>query len=102
VVLFRLFSRPATWHAIEEATGGLTRKTLDVDRLARMLDTLRADAPIYTSAFILCANDAYGEPTKHRNHLRLVREMFVRHNLGRQLAQATSLRRVYELLLEWP
>src|SRR4051794_26888738 len=60
IVLFRLFSKESTWEALEDATGGVRRDTLDTDRLGSLLDGLRREAPIYTAAFILCAHDAYG------------------------------------------
>src|SRR5690348_10010405 len=34
IVLFRLFSKERTWEALESATGGVRRETLDADRLA--------------------------------------------------------------------
>lgn len=102
IVLFRLFSKESTWEALEQATGGVRRATLDPALLGDVLDRLRQRGAIYTSAFILCAHDAYGQPSKHRNHLALVSEMFKPRRLGRQLARARSLRQVYEALRGWP
>jgi hypothetical protein len=102
IVLFRLFSKESTWNALEEATGGVCRATLNVERLGALLDELRVRGPIYTAAFILCAHDAYGYRVKHRNHLELVQRMFAPGQLGRTLGQAASLREVYEALREWP
>lgn len=102
IVLFRLFSKETTWEALEQATGGVRRDTLDVHRLGRLLDKLRRDGPIYTAAFILCAHDAYGHRAKHRNHLELVRRMFAPGALGADLAAAKSLGQVYDALQAWP
>lgn len=102
VVLFRLFSKEGTWAALEDAAGGVTRATLDPDRLGDVLEDRRRTQPIYTAAFILCAHDAYGHKAKHRNHLELVYRMFRPGGVGRQLALARSLRAVYEALLLWP
>lgn len=102
IILFRLFSKESTWEALEEATGGVRRSTLDPERLAPMLEELRAKQPIYTAAFILCAHDAYGHRVKHRNHLELVSRMFRPGALGRDLARARSLREVYDVLCRWP
>src|SRR4051794_34180512 len=41
IVLFRLFSKERTWEALEQATGGVRRATLDPERLAPLLDDLR-------------------------------------------------------------
>lgn len=102
IILFRIFSKEVTWAALERATGGVTRATLDTDRLAAVLSDAKTRGPIYTAAFILCAANPYGFTTKHQNHLELVRRMFAPAGLGAQLARAQSLRQVYELLIDWP
>lgn len=102
IVLFRLFSKEATWDALERATEGVRRSTLDVERLGARLDELRQRQPIYTNAFILAAHDAYGHRIKHRNHLELVRRMFAPGALGAQLGRARSLEAVVTALREWP
>lgn len=102
IILFRLFSKERTWEALETATGGVCRATLDVKRLGAMLDAARSDGPIYTAAFILCAHNAYGHRAKHRNHLELVARMFQSGRLGADLASARGLQDVYEALRAWP
>ncbi len=102
IVLFRLFSKESTWEALEAATGQVRRDTLDVDRLGELLEARRADGPIYTAAFILCAHSAYGHRAKHRNHLALVQDMFRPGGLGGDLARAASLRDVFDHLVRWP
>lgn len=101
VVLFRLFSRETTWETLRHAVGEIEQATFDVGRYAAALDAARATGPIYTAAFILAAHDAYGEPSKHRNHLRLVQHMLASGLPGR-IARAKSLREVYEALTEYP
>lgn len=101
VVLFRLFSKEATWESLRRAVGEIELATFEVDRYATALDEARADGPIYTAAFILAAHDAYGERSKHRNHLRLVEHMLV-SGLPRRVARAHSLREAYEALVEYP
>ncbi len=102
IILFRLFSKESTWEALENATGGVRRATLDVEHLGAVLDGLRRDRPIYTAAFILCAHDAYGHRVKHRNHLELVARMFAPGRLGADLSAARGLNDVYEALRAWP
>lgn len=102
IVLFRLFSKESTWEALERATGGVRRETLDVERLGDLLDQVRRERPIYTAAFILCAHDAYGHRVKHRNHLELVQRMFASGALGAQLGRAGRLEDVYDALCDWP
>jgi hypothetical protein len=102
IILFRLFSKEATWEVLEDVTGGMRIATLRPSKLARTLDRVRERQAIYTAAFILCAHDAYGHATKHRNHLELVRRMFRPRALGRELARARTLMEVYEALIIWP
>lgn len=102
IILFRLFSKEPTWEAIDQVSRGLTRTTLDVSRLGDALADLKSRQSIYTAAFILCAADPYGHSAKHRNHLELVRQMFLPGALGLSLARARSLQAVYGALIEWP
>jgi hypothetical protein len=102
VVLFRLFSRPETWELIEAETGLLTATNFDEEQIGGALDRAFEEGHrLYTAAFILCANNAFGYRRKHRNHLALVASM-LRADLPARLAEAPSLRAVYELLIEWP
>jgi hypothetical protein len=101
-ILFRLFSKSETWEALE-ADGPLTLRTFDPERLHRILAARRAAGQaIYTNAFILCANDAYGYREKHRNHLALVADMFKGGALPRRVAGASSLEDLYLILRSYP
>jgi hypothetical protein len=102
VVLFRLFSRESTWDAIEAASGGrLMLATFDEEALGDALEDLKRERAIYTSAFILAAPHGFGHQAKHRNHLALVASM-MRGGLAVQLANARSLRDIYEALVGYP
>jgi len=102
IVLFRLFSRIETWLALERELGSITRASLRGERLARVLERLGREGPIYTGAFILCANKAFGHDRKHLNHIELVRTMFRRGALPTAVARARSLSDVYSALLGYP
>jgi len=102
IILFRLFSKEATWEALEEASGGLRRSTLDVEVLGDELEILRSRQAIYTSAFILAAPSGFGHRAKHRNHLALVSQMFKKGQLGSALGRASSLEDVYQALIAYP
>jgi hypothetical protein len=102
IVLFRLFSRPATWRALEELIGPIRRATLDDPRLATALDKVRQLGPIYTNAFILCATKAYGYDRKHLNHLALLRDMVRPGGLVQTVERAHSLKAVYAALTNYP
>jgi hypothetical protein len=100
IVLFRLFSKEATWEVLESTIGLITRSTFQPERLATTLDITRLRGPIYTSAFIL-APEGKGT-SKHRSHLAVVKAMFNSGKLPRALAGASSLRDVYDALVAWP
>jgi hypothetical protein len=101
IVLFRLFSKPATWRALDRHDWPLTVSNLDPDSDAQLLDRLRTTQAIYTSAFIL-APPTVSVGSKHLHHLRLVKKMFSSGGIGRDLARAHSLRDVVDALLRWP
>lgn len=102
IILFRLFSKPATWRALERTVGDLTSKTFAADRIDATLDDLYARGEtIYTNAFILCANKAYGHERKHRNHLALIRAMRS-GGLSKLVARARGLRDLYDALIAYP
>lgn len=102
VVLFRLFSRTSTWLALERELGPLTRTTLTGKRLLPVLQRLQRSGPIYTNAFILCANNAFGYDDKVSNHVALLRLMFRRRALPLAVARAQSLKELYETLIDYP
>jgi alpha-glutamyl/putrescinyl thymine pyrophosphorylase clade 1 len=102
VILFRLFSKPSTWIALEAELGPIGRSTLRTGRLAKTLERLQSEGPIYTSAFILCANNAYGQDRKFLNHIELLRDMFRRRALPASVARARKLADVYEALRRYP
>jgi hypothetical protein len=102
IILFRLFSKPSTWRALEDALGPITTDTLSDDRIDAVLDDLYARGEtLYTNAFILCANKAYGHDRKHRNHLALIRAI-QSTKLAKVVARASGLRDIYEALIGYP
>jgi hypothetical protein len=102
VVLFRLFSKIATWQLLEATHGPLAVRSFAPDAIAETLDAAPARGEaIYTNAFILAPGTAFGHRRKHRNHLALVAAM-LRDGLPRRIASAPSLEAVYRLLLGYP
>jgi hypothetical protein len=104
IVAFRMFSKIETWRKLRALLGrppliaDLVDSTLEV-----ALSQIREDiGGLYTGAFILCANDAFGRRLKHLNHVELFRKMFLRTSLADRLLEATSLHQIYDLLHEYP
>lgn len=104
IVAFRMFSRSETWAAIEQFLG---RQPV-IDDLAsgafqQAVEFAAADqGKLYTGAFILCANQAYGHARKYLNHVALFRHMFIEDGLAEQLMAATSLAEIYTRLHDYP
>ena len=102
IMLFRFFSKPATWQLLESAHGPITVRSFDFDAYDRALEEAlsRGDA-IYTGAFILASSDAFGHRRKHTNHLALVESM-MRNGLAREIATARTFEEVYLALIDYP
>jgi hypothetical protein len=104
IVAFRLFSRESTWGGLRR----LLKRAPVIDDLASgafeaaIVELRNTQSPIYTNAFILCANDAYGRGSKALNHVELLKDMFLYHDLAGDLLGAESLQRVFELLRAYP
>jgi hypothetical protein len=103
IVLFRLFSKPATWELLCNAHGDVTTAGLRAGGYAHTLDEAFASGTkLYTAAFILCATRAFGHERKHRNHLALVDQMIKPGALPAAVARARSLRELCDALLQFP
>lgn len=101
-VFFRLFSRPETWESIQAEIGTVSAEEFDSSALGEFLDReMEEGRTLYTSAFILCANRAYGYRRKHRNHLALLEAMLAAR-LPERILDAESLAGVFESLREFP
>jgi len=102
IILFRFFSKIETWQLLEGTHSQICVATFAPDDFGETLDqALARKEAIYTNAFILCANNAYGYSRKHRNHLALVAAM-LESQLPRRIATAKSLEEVYHLLIDYP
>ncbi|MEQ1955210.1 nucleotide kinase domain-containing protein [Mesorhizobium yinganensis] len=103
IVAFRTFSKIATWRRLRETLGAPRIEHLRDGSFERALDMIKAEqGGLYTGAFILCANKAFGFDEKHRNHVALFKRMFVEDELAERLLHAPSLRSVVELLQSYP
>ena len=104
IMAFRTFSKIETWRGVRRLLGRFpTLEDLGNDSLTKALEAIKLqNGGLYTAAFILCANDAYGCSLKHLNHIELFRHMFIRDSLGSQILEVRSLRELYDLLHRYP
>lgn len=104
IVAFRTFSKIDTWRSVRHSLGRYpTLDDLADGSFDEALGHAKArNGGLYTGAFILCAADAYGQSSKHRNHIELFRHMFLKDDLGGRLQEIRSLRQVYDELHSYP
>lgn len=104
ITAFRTFSNIATWVSVTNELGGAPRLDhLQSGAFERALDRAKAhNGGLYTGAFILCANKAFGFDEKHRNHVALFKHMFLEQACAERVLQAPSLKAVVELLQSFP
>jgi hypothetical protein len=104
IVAFRTFSKIDTWQSLRLFLGHHpTLDDLADGSFSEGLERAKLqNGGLYTGAFILCASDAYGQSSKHRNHVELFRHMFLKGELGIRLLEAASLRQIYDELHSYP
>lgn len=104
IVAFRTFSKIDTWRSLRDYLGRHpTLNDLADGSFGEGLERTKIrNGGLYTGAFILCAADAYGQASKHRNHVELFRHMFLKDDMGERLQEARSLRQVYDELHRYP
>ena len=104
IVAFRTFSNIATWRALILQLGGAPRLDhLRSGAFEEALDRVKAmNGGLYTGAFILCANKAFGFDEKHRNHVALFRHMFIDNECADRVLEAPTLKAAVNLLQSFP
>lgn len=101
VLLFKFFNKIETWQALERALGDLSAQSYDYSLYAEVLDERRDRGDQNYSAAYMIPPPAFGESSKHRNHLRLLESMMVADIAG-QLQVADDMSAAYNLLLSYP
>lgn len=104
IVAFRTFSKIDTWDGLRRHFGRQPQVAdLASGAFERALDSVKAaNGGLYTGAFILCANKAFGFNEKHRNHAALFKHMFIEQHFDRMISGANSLEQVVQRLQSFP
>lgn len=104
IVAFRTFSRIETWEALTQQLGGVPRldhlKSGEFEGALNFTKIKRGG--LYTGAFILCANKAFGFDEKHRNHVALFKHMFLSDACAEKLMSGFSLKAIIQTLEAYP
>lgn len=103
ILLFKIFNKIETWEVLASQLGNLTWRDFRVADYDKVLSSaLKNGGKIYSGAYIMPPvkiGDTDG--VKHRGHLRLI-DLIMRDQISERLADASSLRQVYEVLLSYP
>jgi hypothetical protein len=104
IVAFRTFSNIATWETLKQVLGSSpTLGNLADGSFAHALAVAkRRNGKLYTGAFILCANKAFGHDEKHQNHTALFKHMFIAQGFASHALRALSLQSLVEQLQSFP
>jgi hypothetical protein len=103
IVLFKIFNKIETWQHLERNISDIRLKGFDFEIYNSLLqENLDKGEAIYTSAYMSCANKAFGYDKKHQNHLMLVHKMFKIDRLGVKVAKAKTAEEVFRMLVEYP
>lgn len=101
-LLFKLFNRIETWQGLTSLVGPVSSRSFDAVTYGRAIDALRsARQQVYSAAYIMPPVGVFATTAKHDGHLALL-AMMLRDELPERLADAPSLRWVYETLLTYP
>jgi hypothetical protein len=102
ILLFKIFNKVETWQHFEKEFKKITLKNFDFEKFASSLDKMQLSEPIYTPAYMSCANKAFGFDKKHYNHLALIKKMCVEDNISQDILSAKSFEQVYSKIKSYP
>ena len=102
ILFFKIFNLPSTWTAAEKHFGEITLQTFNFEKYDEFLTKLKAATPIYNSAYIMCANKAFGYNYKHQNHLYLLHKMFNEDNLPAKLVECKTFKQAFDIIVAYP
>lgn len=103
VILFKIFNKIETWQYLTQKLGKVSAKNFNFDVYDKLLEEYRkSQHAIYNSAYISCANKAYGYDLKHQNHLKLIQQMIFKDNITDKLLQAKKYSDIFYILKSYP
>lgn len=103
ILLFKIFNKIETWEYLEEKLGEITLLQFNFDVYANLLQIrLNSGYPIYSNAYMSCANKAFGFDKKHLNHLTLIQKMNQNDKIAANIVRAKNLEEVFHTLRNYP
>lgn len=103
ILIFKTFNKIATWELLTSKLGPITYSDFTFRRYDAVLSAAMRDGrSIYSAAYIMpSGNSAFGKSRKHQNHLELIKRM-MDDSAPARIAEASSMRKVFEILLSYP
>ena len=103
IILFRLFNKIDTWELLKNKLKTIVYNEFSFRRYDEVLTAaISSNTRIYSAAYIMpSGKSTFGYGAKHRNHLSLIRLM-MQDEAPKRISDASSMRRVYEILLSYP
>lgn len=103
IILFKLFNKIETWQLLEKAMGEIIYENYSFDEYDRVLSqAMQSGKSIYSAAYIMpSGGKTFGYAVKHCNHLKLIEQMII-DELPKQLADASSMHRAFQLIRSYP
>lgn len=102
IIFFKIFNKIETWQRLQQKIGQITLASFNFEVYSNLLQEINDSIPIYTNAYMSCANKAYGFSRKHQNHLMLLINMFKVDGIPCKIIKSKSLEDVFKLLKEYP
>jgi len=103
ILLFKIFNKIETWEYLQNRLGEIRLTTFNFDVYSNLLqNAMDSGLAIYTSAYMSCANKAFGYDKKHQNHLALIHQMTIKDKIATRIVRLKSLEDVFNVLVEYP
>lgn len=102
-LLFKFFNRIETWELLKQELETVSFADYSFERYDAVLSNAIANNKrIYSAAYIMpSGGPSSTESKKHRMHLKLLERM-MQENLPARLAEASSMKQIFELLRAYP
>ncbi len=102
-ILFKIFNEIETWELLRAKLGSISYDDYSFAEYDKVLtEPISSKVRIYSGAYIMpSGNGAFGYRQKHRNHLKLL-QMMMEEEVPRQIANAPTMRRAFEILRSYP
>lgn len=103
ILFFKLFNKIETWNYVKDALGEITYSSYNYDRYNDLLlKKIESKDKIYSAAYIMpSGKSCFGFDKKHQNNLKLLEHM-METGFSKKIAEAKSLKELYEVLLSYP